>query len=55
MIEGVKVELFNSDGSPATDADGNAVAADFTDADGKYLFDNLKAGDYFVKFTAPTG
>ena len=54
-ISGVKVELFNSDDTTAKDADGNVVAAAFTDSDGKYLFDNLAAGSYYVKFTAPDG
>jgi len=54
-IAGVKVELFNADGTAAKDADGNSVAAVYTDADGKYLFDNLAAGSYYVKFTPASG
>jgi uncharacterized repeat protein (TIGR01451 family) len=34
-----------------TDSDGNAVSLDTTtDADGKYLFDNLQSGSYVVTF-----
>ncbi|MEM1326751.1 MAG: SdrD B-like domain-containing protein [Bacteroidota bacterium] len=30
------------------DGDGNIIASTYTDADGKYLFTDLPAGDYFV-------
>ncbi len=36
---------------PALDADGAAVAADTTDANGYYVFDNLLPGTYIVEFT----
>jgi len=37
------------------DAQGTILATTFTDADGKYLFDNLAPGDYQVRFTPPVG
>ncbi len=46
-IENVRVELY--------DAEGNLVGTAFTDANGKYLFDNLYPGDYYVKFYSPDG
>ena len=54
-IEGVKVELLNADGTPATDAYGRPVPAQFTDGDGYYFFDGLSAGDYRIRFTLPDG
>ena len=44
-VKGVKVQL----------QDENMVAIDsmFTDGSGKYLFDSLSSGQYFVKFFAP--
>jgi len=53
-IEGVIVELFNGDGTPATDMDGNPMTM-ITDPNGNYLFENLLPGDYYVEFTAPAG
>jgi len=53
-IEGVVVELFNADGSPATDINSNPVTTT-TDANGNYLFDELYPGDYYVEFTTPVG
>ncbi|MEW6487391.1 MAG: SdrD B-like domain-containing protein [Thermodesulfobacteriota bacterium] len=44
-IEGVLVELY--------DCAGNKLDETLTDANGKYLFDNLLAGDYKLQFTAP--
>ncbi len=49
-VAGKEVKLLNADGSPATDIDGNPVAAVLTDADGDYSFGNLAAGDYVVMF-----
>ena len=54
-IAGVKVELFDAFGNPATDYDGNPVAAVYTNAQGYYLFDNLLPGDYTIRFTGPAG
>lgn len=42
-LEGVKVELY--------DKDGNKLAETETDENGRYLFDELPAGEYQVKFT----
>ncbi|WP_217594752.1 SdrD B-like domain-containing protein [Cohnella sp. GbtcB17] len=53
---GIKVELLNENGSPAKDAYDILVASQTTDADGKYKFVNLSAGNYKVKFSnLPTG
>ncbi|QHW36518.1 YSIRK-type signal peptide-containing protein [Staphylococcus ursi] len=46
-IANVKVTL--------TDADGNVVGTRVTDANGNYLFENVKAGDYTVTFETPEG
>ncbi|MCB0080912.1 MAG: hypothetical protein KDE47_08285, partial [Caldilineaceae bacterium] len=54
-LAGATVELFNSDGSPATDINGNAVISQTTDATGLYLFDSLAAGEYVVRVTPPAG
>src|SRR5690625_1463882 len=50
-LEGVKVELTDADDEPVTDVFGDEVEPTFTDAEGRYLFDNLPAGEYKVKFT----
>src|SRR5690625_3033547 len=42
-LEGVKVELY--------DKDGNKIDETETDANGRYIFDELPAGEYQVKFT----
>ncbi|MEY3641704.1 MAG: hypothetical protein RLZZ199_1509, partial [Actinomycetota bacterium] len=54
-LGGVTVELLDANGNPALDANGNAVPAQTTDANGKYLFDNLAPGNYRMKFTPPAG
>ena len=46
-IEDVTVNLYR--------CDDTFVATMQTDADGKYLFDNLAPGDYYVEFVAPDG
>ncbi len=50
-LPAVKVELFDGEGNPADDVFGNPVAAVETDSEGRYMFDNLPAGTYQVKFT----
>lgn len=50
-IKGVKVELYRCEAS-GTDA---PIATVTTDANGNYLFDNLEAGSYVVKFYGPDG
>ena len=55
VVSGVKVELFNPDGTPAVDAWGMAVPAQMTDDAGYYLFDGLLPGDYYIVFTPPAG
>lgn len=46
---GYTVKLFKSDGTPATDLDGNPYETT-TDAKGYYHFDVYKRGDYYVQF-----
>ena len=55
-IAGRTVMLFEADGTtPATDIDGNPVAAMTTDTNGNYQFTNLAAGQYVVMFEAVDG
>ncbi|PWZ34905.1 SdrD B-like domain-containing protein, partial [Staphylococcus pseudintermedius] len=37
------------------DADGNVVDTRTTDANGNYLFENVKEGDYTIEFETPEG
>jgi serine-aspartate repeat-containing protein C/D/E len=46
LIAGVKMELL--------DVNGNVIATTFTDANGQYKFDNLRAGTYSVRETQPS-
>jgi protocatechuate 3,4-dioxygenase beta subunit len=46
-LAGINVTLYNA-------TTNQILAATVTDAYGKYLFDNLTAGSYYVAFTAPT-
>jgi uncharacterized repeat protein (TIGR01451 family) len=46
-LSGVRVELYN--------CSGVLLATTTTDANGMYLFSNLDAGNYKVKFTLPNG
>ncbi|MHA7967335.1 SdrD B-like domain-containing protein [Paenibacillus sp. CAU 1782] len=46
-VSGITVRLFK-EGDPDT-----AIATTTTDNDGKYLFDNLEPGDYYVQFQWP--
>lgn len=48
---GITVTLFNADGTRASRADGAEVESVRTDSTGKYVFDNLPAGRYYVEFT----
>jgi hypothetical protein len=54
-LQGVVVRLYNPDGSPARDADGQLVPPAITDANGFYLIDNLLPGEYFATFELPPG
>jgi len=49
-IPGVTVTFYNCNGTPAKDINGNPVASQTTDANGKYLFTNLPPGRYYVVF-----
>lgn len=49
-LAGVTVTLTTPDGGPVTDVFGNEVAAETTDTNGRYLFDNLPAGEYLITF-----
>ena len=54
-LSNVGVALFLSDGTPVTtDLNGTALQTT-TDANGSYLFENLKPDTYYVQFTAPAG
>lgn len=46
-ISGVTVNLYNGAGTQ--------VSSTTTNANGRYLFDNLNPGDYFVEFVPPAG
>ncbi len=49
-IQGVTLELYNA-GDDGKDATDTLKATTTTDADGFYLFQNLQAGNYYVKIT----
>lgn len=46
-LAGVKIELL--------DAQGNVIAVTYTNAEGRYRFDNLPPGEYQIRETQPTG
>ncbi|MGB4960612.1 MAG: SdrD B-like domain-containing protein, partial [Saprospiraceae bacterium] len=46
-ISGLQINLFRSDGA--------FIASAFTDLAGKYIFDNMYPGYYFLQFKKPTG
>ena len=54
VTDTVTVELLDSNGNLAKDADGKSVAAINT-SNGEYKFCNLAPGDYKVKITPPPG
>ncbi len=53
-IAGVVVNLLDGQGKPILDADDNPVSTE-TDAEGRYLFDELPKGEYIVEFELPDG
>lgn len=54
-VPGALITLLTPDGQPVKDLFGNPVAPQTTDADGKYLFTDLREGSYVVKVTPPPG
>jgi LPXTG-motif cell wall-anchored protein len=54
-VAGSTVTLLDGSGNPAVDILGNPVTPVLTDANGRYEFDGLAAGDYRVRFTLPAG
>ncbi|MCX7874526.1 MAG: choice-of-anchor A family protein [Melioribacteraceae bacterium] len=46
-VQNVTVKLY--------DCNNNLISTKTTDSNGKYLFDNLNPGDYYIKFELPTG
>ncbi|KNY05127.1 SdrD B-like domain-containing protein [Microbacterium sp. GCS4] len=55
-VPGMTVTLFTADGTPALDWRGQPVPPVTTDSNGRYLFDGLPAGDYYVEFSGvPAG
>ncbi|MGO1543845.1 MAG: SdrD B-like domain-containing protein [Gulosibacter sp.] len=53
VLPGVTVEITDPSGNPVKDVYGNEVPSTTTDENGKYIFDNLPAGDYKIKFILP--
>ena len=53
-IVGITVRLLDTSGNAVLDANGSARVTT-TDADGKYLFEHLYAGDYIVEIVTPFG
>jgi len=53
-VPGILANLFNADGTAATDMVGSPVGPAVTDANGDYLFENLPQGDYYVVFDLNT-
>ena len=54
-LVGATVNLLTASGTAAKDLDGKPVPAQITDAEGKYLFTHLPAGDYQITVQQPTG
>ncbi len=53
-IVGITVNLLDSNSDPVLDVNGTAMVTT-TDANGKYLFEDLYANDYIVEVVAPFG
>ncbi|MGY6501201.1 MAG: SdrD B-like domain-containing protein [Acidimicrobiales bacterium] len=49
-VAGITVELLDADGEPITDGDG-LPRVTTTDANGRYVFDDLPAGSYRIRFS----
>ncbi len=54
-VAGVEVQLFQGGVQVLNDDFGNAFGEVVTDANGNYTFDNLRPGQYQVKFILPSG
>ncbi len=52
-LVGMRVQLLDAGGRQARNAQGDLVGVVFTDATGRYVFDNLLPGTYRVHFTPP--
>lgn len=52
-VTAVAVAIFNADGTPAKDMNGNLVSSQLTNSSGHYSFTNLLPGSYYVKLTQP--
>jgi|GEM_PF-2590285 len=54
-LPNVTVTLWQNGTQVTQDIDGKPFGTKVTDANGSYLFDNLRPGDYSVRFEAPAG
>jgi len=52
-LAGRPVQLFNKDGSPALDLDGNPIKS-ITNSDGAYLLSAYRQGEYYVQVGIPS-
>lgn len=50
-LQGVTVEIVDSNGNEVNDAKGNKIGSQTTDESGKYSFTNLAQGTYKIKYT----
>ncbi|MFN8440445.1 MAG: SdrD B-like domain-containing protein [Caldilineaceae bacterium] len=53
-VTSVQVSIFNADGTPAKDMNGNLVSSQLTNGSGHYSFTNLLPGSYYVQFDLTT-
>jgi uncharacterized repeat protein (TIGR01451 family)/LPXTG-motif cell wall-anchored protein len=54
-VAGVTVKLTDKNGAVVKDKYDKDIKPIITDGNGKYLFDNLKPGEYIVEFVKPVG
>ena len=48
-LQGIRVSLRNTDGTPARDSSGGLIADAYTDSEGVYEFAGFAPGDYYVE------